>query len=1003
MTPPASATRAAAGLPQRQGAGGGGRPAHAARGVSPRRAPRRIPGSRAAPSPRPGARSSWAAALCLSSCLSVCFLLAASPALAQDSPLTRFQDALRREALAGELEAALASYRSLGESEDTPLGLRVRALLRAAACETQLGRDKQADVLAARALRLSADVPRLHALAEQARATLRLGAERALALRLDASGSHAAAQQLYDRLLERRTADATLWLLRGVSRYAGGEPKRALADLSEALEREPGLVDARLWRAAIAREAGQEGLAAGDLAAAVEGSGSRPEAYLERGRWHLERQRSGAAERDLRQALRRDPEGGAARLELGRALLAQLALDEARRELSAVAERRDRPRLAAEALVELSWLERGEADPALALLSAEERRRSQGRPLVRAALEREARASSEAALQQAEAHLRQALRLAPEAIEPALALLDLQVAQASPAERSALGRRLEALLTRVEGLRRIELGEPLAEGSGWPLRAARPRPLSAWRVEIERLGAALPGAEGAALERLAQLDPGHPLVRSEAAARAEGSERARLASLARAAARAPGRACGRWLVRARRAAARARRLRQPLGQRAALWGFARAWLACPGHGEALLAAAQLCADLGRPAAAEQLSQRACAARVWTSAAWAWRGRLLGQLLPQRPASGPARDPGAALSCFERALSLAPITSGALQAPTLDALRGRARLRLSRAPDEARDDLRQLREALPAEPSELAELSPAALASARAGLSLLEEVERRRGAAPAELERTAATQARLRAAIAARLGRDLAAGEELERDLDLAGAIEAYERALVLDPDRLEAIRGRGRSHLRGGDLLLGALDLSRAAQLDPSQGPALLARLETLANVFDLAPLVRGAEELAKSAPRRARAHLLRGLLTLTRSERGRVSPAELRGALRGFDRALELDPGFALAYLGRGRLQELQAREDPGAAARLLPLAERDYAAAEERYPRGWLAPARQAALLAGAQRAQAALEQLRRAVERGLDLEAWLGRERSLSGLPPAELDALRRAPRR
>ncbi|MGE0710073.1 MAG: tetratricopeptide repeat protein [Planctomycetota bacterium] len=634
----------------------------------------------------------------------------------------------------------------------------------------------------------------------------------------------------------------------------------------------------------------------------------------------------------------------------------------------------------------------------------------------------------------------------------------------------SLTRRLDGLspcsLDEPEGE-----GWPLRCAERRPLREWRARALRLL-ARARALTHDVPG-ERAAWERLLALDAHDPAALAwRARGERDPTARALAAREARDAAQDEARAEGRWLARARIRSRRAQGRRLRAEERAALWACARAWSALPGDGEAFLLAARLTERAGRRDLALELSRRACAADPDAPSAWAYRGHLLGGVSPAphasrdpsatapahlgpahldpahldphgprdpthakrdpsdpsdprdsgappalRDPSGPAaqgvaqRDPAEAARCYDRALELALAQSaGALDASAVEALGGRAQLRLG-APDTraaARADLLRIRDGVP---QDLAPLDPWTLLTWRRALELLAELQ----ASPqdeAERARTAAARERVTAAIAARARAELRRAEQAEAKLDYLGAIRAYERVLALDPDDAEAHRGRGQAHLRAGDLLLGALDLSRAAQLDPRQGQALLERVRHVSQVADLERVLHEATELVESLPEVPAAHLLRGLLTLARAELGRVGPTDLVQGIAALDRALTLDPRFVLARICRGSLEEELARRGGPEAPACAQRADRDFAAAEELYPAGWLAPARRAALAARAAarpelpareraaRRTRALEHLRRAVTRGLDLQAWLSRETAAAAaLSGPELEALRR----
>jgi tetratricopeptide (TPR) repeat protein len=137
---------------------------------------------------------------------------------------------------------------------------------------------------------------------------------------------------------------------------------------------------------------------------------------------------------------------------------------------------------------------------------------------------------------------------------------------------------------------------------------------------------------------------------------------------------------------------------------------------------------------------------------------------------------------------------------------------------------------------------------------------------------------------------------------------LAAAAD-YDRALALQPDLTRALRGRAQVYIdekRFGEALR---DLDRVLELEPTQaithadrGLALMqaGRLQDAARAFDRA-IERGVKE--------PRVFLNRGLARL---QTGGVAAAP--AALADIERALELDPQYALAYFNRAMVFELAA-----------------------------------------------------------------------------------------
>ena len=135
------------------------------------------------------------------------------------------------------------------------------------------------------------------------------------------------------------------------------------------------------------------------------------------------------------------------------------------------------------------------------------------------------------------------------------------------------------------------------------------------------------------------------------------------------------------------------------------------------------------------------------------------------------------------------------------------------------------------------------------------------------------------------------------------------ALSDYDRALALDPDMTRALRGRAQVYIdekRYGEALR---DLDRVLELEPDQaithadrGLALMqaGRLNEAGRAFDRA-IERGVKE--------PRVFLNRGLARL---QLGGLGAAPV--ALADIERALKLDPAYALAYYNRAMIFEQAA-----------------------------------------------------------------------------------------
>jgi tetratricopeptide (TPR) repeat protein len=129
---------------------------------------------------------------------------------------------------------------------------------------------------------------------------------------------------------------------------------------------------------------------------------------------------------------------------------------------------------------------------------------------------------------------------------------------------------------------------------------------------------------------------------------------------------------------------------------------------------------------------------------------------------------------------------------------------------------------------------------------------------------------------------------------------ISGAINEFNKAIKLDPKSSEAYFGRGWARAGKGDANQAISDFTRAIKLNPRHGMAYMLRGEAYrANSETDKAIADFTKAIKIGVPNWAHAYGNRGFERLTKEEYSR--------ALEDFDKAIELDPKLAVAYLGRG------------------------------------------------------------------------------------------------
>jgi len=146
--------------------------------------------------------------------------------------------------------------------------------------------------------------------------------------------------------------------------------------------------------------------------------------------------------------------------------------------------------------------------------------------------------------------------------------------------------------------------------------------------------------------------------------------------------------------------------------------------------------------------------------------------------------------------------------------------------------------------------------------------------------------------------------------------DLRGALEATNGILATDPDHVDGLLIRARVSLQRYHYREAVDDARRVLAGDPESWEAhlLVAAAAKKGSLFSI-PIDRHLEAVEASVPDTADAHFLRGLLAA-------YDPGRAREAIGLLDRALELDPGHALA---------LETRSDEHGELKNLPAAMAD------------------------------------------------------------------------
>jgi tetratricopeptide (TPR) repeat protein len=136
--------------------------------------------------------------------------------------------------------------------------------------------------------------------------------------------------------------------------------------------------------------------------------------------------------------------------------------------------------------------------------------------------------------------------------------------------------------------------------------------------------------------------------------------------------------------------------------------------------------------------------------------------------------------------------------------------------------------------------------------------------------------------------------------------DCAQSIVAYDRALALDSECIEAYCGRGNARRYQGDYAGSWADFNRAIELNPHQGTAYIGR--ALATCFGHHPDTNASEDFQHGQnlltdPANAIEYVMRGT--------AKAQLLDNQGAIDDYTTAIELNPRLVLAYNNRGNLRQ--------------------------------------------------------------------------------------------